>query len=108
MKTELAFEVMCNVLPDVAEIINDPELEKAQKNAKALKKTFKQAMTELLPFFLNKHRGAVLNIFAAVQGKTLEEVKEQPFTETTIVTVTKAMEEIMLFFAFCLRMAMHA
>lgn len=108
MKTEIAFDVMSKLLPDVVEIINDPKLTSAKEAAKAAGKTFKQAMPELLPLFLVDHREAVMRIFAAVQDKTLEEVKAQPFRETTINTVASVMEDVMLFFGFCLRMAMHA
>ncbi len=108
MKTELAFDVMSQILPDVAEIVNDPKLSKAKADAQRDGKTFKQAMGEMLPLFLVDHREAVMRIFAAVQGKSLEDVKAQPFKETTIAAVAGVMEEVMLFFGFCLRMAMHA
>ena len=108
MKTELAFDMMTQILPDVAEIVNDPKLAAAKTQARAQGKSFKQAMTELLPLFLQDHRESVMRIFAAVQGKTVEDVKEQPFRQTTIETVAEVMEEVMLFFGFCLRMAMHA
>ena len=107
MKTELAFDVMSQIIPDVAEIINDPKLQAAKETAKKQNKSFKQAMPELLPLFLQDHREAMLHIFAAVQGKSVEDVKLQPFSETTIAATASVMEEIMLFFAFCLRMAMH-
>ena len=108
MKTEIAFDMMSKILPDVVEIINDPKLTNAKAAAKAANKTFKQAMPELLPLFLEDHREAVLRIFAAVQEKSVEDVKAQPFKETTIAAVAGVMEEVMLFFGFCLRMAMHA
>ena len=108
MKTELAFDVMSRILPDVAEIVNDPKLSQAKSAAQRDGKTFKQAMTDMLPLFLQDHREAVLRIFAAVQGKSLDDVKAQPFKETTITTVASAMEDVMLFFGFCMRMAMHA
>lgn len=108
MKTELAFDVMSQILPDVAEIVNDPKLSKAKADAQRDGKTFKQAMGEMLPLFLQDHREAVMRIFAAVQGKSLEDVKVQPFKETTIAAVAGVMEEVMLFFGFCLHMAMHA
>ena len=100
MKTELAFDMMTTILPDVAEIVNDPKLAQAKTQARAQGKSFKQAMTELLPLFLQDHRESVLRIFAAVQGKTVEDVKEQPFRQTTIETVAEVMEEVMLFFGY--------
>ena len=47
MKTELAFDMMTTILPDVAEIVNDPKLAQAKTQARAQGKSFKQAMTEL-------------------------------------------------------------
>lgn len=109
MKTEMAFDIMEKILPDVVEIVNDPELEavrvkldpKNSANIKAL-------MPEVVPLFIKKHRTAMVNILAAAAGKTAEEINEQPFEKTAVLTTATFIEEIMLFFAFCLRMAMHA
>lgn len=108
MKTELAFDVMTGILPDVAQILNDPELAAAKAACRAKNQTASQAMTALLPFFLEKHRAQVLHIFAALQGKTVEEIGQAPFTEAVIQLVADRMEEVLLFFAWCLRMAMQA
>lgn len=109
MKTEMAFDIMAKILPDVVEIVNDPEMEAARVKLKQKDgASIKALMPEVLPLFITKHRAAVVNILAAAAGKTAEEINEQPFEQTAVLTTSTFVEEIMFFFAFCLRMAMHA
>ena len=109
MNTETAYEMMQKVLPDVVEIVTDPDVEALRLKIDQKKgDSIKLLLPEAVPLLLTKHKTATLNILAAAAGKSVAEILAQPFSDTAILTTSTIMEEIMLFFAFCLRMAMHA
>ena len=107
METDKALDVMMEILPDVAIILNDPEADAILKKvrgeeAKALEAG--DAFAVLVPLFAKKYKPQLLRIVATCQGVALDEVKQQPVSRT-IGMLANALRVMTGFFGCCLHMA---
>lgn len=108
MKTDLTFDVMEKMLPAVTAIITDDDIRAAMDELRAGKKqpvdTFGAIMARLLV-----NREATMEIAAAIQGITTDEVAQQEFS-ATIKTLAKdaILENMLLFFVLWLRILRRA
>ena len=108
LNTEKGFDLMEKILPEVANILEDDDIKDVRsgivrENDKiSVRKNFLPVMS----LFVGKRRESVIRIVAAVKGKSVEEVKEQPINETIEDFQQCMCEEMMVFFAACLRMVM--
>ena len=110
MNTATGFELMEKILPDVAEIMGDEDVKrlKEQIQADAEHGGAKNVFMPTMQLFLGKHREAMFRIAAALCGKTVEETMAQPMEETMEALQTRFSEDMIRFFALCLRMVMTA
>lgn len=104
ISTEKGFDLMAEILPYMAEILNDPDGDAAVKD---LRKKGKDAesgdvMSALMPIFLIKHREATCRIAAAYSGKTYEEVLAQPLADTVAALRNGVTSDFIDFFVFCM------
>lgn len=106
MQTEKALDVMMGILPDVAAIMNDTEAEDIIAKVKAKDQELEagDAMQQLVPLFARKYRAELYRIVAAMQGVTVEEVKNQNITQT-VMSLSSGLRVYSGFFACCLHMA---
>lgn len=82
LSTDKAVDILIEITPYVADIINDSDLRKViDKYKKAPEKQI-EYFSELIPTFLKKHREPVYIILAALNETTVEEIKAQPFAVT--------------------------
>ena len=107
MQTDVAFEKMEKLLPYVSAVINDAELSALMQEIRRKQGSQKagNAMDSLLPIFIAKHRDEMWNIVAILSDKSVEEVKEQEFGVTLDVMRKCFLDEMLVFFHYCLRMA---
>ena len=109
MNTELGFDLMEKLLPDVAAILSD---EKVKKIKAELRKdgsiAIGEGMQAVLPLFLGKYRENMLRMAAVIGGKTEEEIRAQPLSATLELIHQGMTDEMLAFFASCLRMVMSA
>ena len=106
MQTDKALDVMMEILPDVAAIMNDTEAEDIIAKVKTKDKELEagDAMQQLIPLFAKKYRPELYRIVAAMQGETVEEVREQNITKT-VMELSNGLRVYAGFFACCLHMA---
>lgn len=107
LNTDKALDVMMEILPDVARILNDPEAEEVSKKFKgdAIKDVEAgDAFHALLPLFARKYKAELLRIVAACQDCTVDEVRKQPLTKT-IMVFSASLRTLNGFFICCLHMA---
>ena len=106
MQTDKALDVMMSILPDVAAIMNDAEAEDIIAKVKAKDQELEagDAMQQLVPLFAKKYRDELYRIVAAMQGVTVEMVKEQNITQT-VMALSSGLRVYSSFFACCLHMA---
>lgn len=109
MSTELGFEMMDKLLPDVAEIFGDDEVKalKAQVN-KDGKVSVGVNFAPVMRLFLGKHRPAMLRMAAVMGGCSVEEINAQPLEKTIELLQSGVNDQMLSFFALCLRMVMTA
>lgn len=108
MKTNIAFDVMEKILPDVAELMNDDDVKLDSEDFRKDGAKVGDMMTKLMPVFISRHRSAFFNIIAAISGKTAEEVAEQDFAETLKAFTEGFTDDMFVFFVLCLRLARRA
>lgn len=110
MNTEVGFNTMEKLLPYVSAILSDDSIRavkvRIQKNENDVNTN--EALNTLLPLFIGKHRDNMYVIASIICEKTVEEIKEQPLTETISVLRNGIANEMLAFFGLCLRMAMNA
>lgn len=106
MQTDKALDIMMEILPDVAAIMNDTEAEEIIAKVKAKDKELEagDAMQQLIPLFARKYRAELYRIVAAMQGVTVENVMEQTIAKTT-AALSSGLRVYSSFFACCLHMA---
>ena len=107
MNTEKGFDLMADVLPYIAEILNDPDCDDAVADLREKGPNAESGdlISKLLPIFITKHRSALYSIAAAFAGKTVEAVREQPLAVTVADLNGGCTGEMMAFFVWCLRMS---
>lgn len=108
MTTEMAFDAMEQLLPHLAEVINDVEVKQLADFARTEEGKSSPAsdlMADMLPLFITKHRDAMMHIVAVFKGVTVEEARAMPFKETLEALRSNFMGDMLLFFMLCLRMA---
>lgn len=110
MSTDLGFDMMEKLLPDVASILADEDVKRvkesfAKKNAKI---AVGASFDPVLGLFLGKHRETMFRIAATVSQKTVAEVKKQPLHDTVETVQQGLSDDMMTFFASCLRLVMTA
>lgn len=113
MNTEIGFDMMDKLLPYVAAVLEDDKVGEYKAALRQEKGDtggidVAAAMRSLLPLFLGPQRENMLHIAAIIAGKTVEEIKAQPLTDTVKLLHDGIMGDMMVFFASCLRMAMNA
>lgn len=106
MQTDKALDVMLQILPDVAAIMNDTEADDILAKIKAKDKELEtgDAMSQLIPLFARTYRPELYRIVAAMQGVPVEKVIEQPIGTTTLA-LNSGLKVYSSFFACCLHMA---
>lgn len=107
MDTDKALDVMMEILPDVALIMNDKEAEDVLKKVKGKEAADMEAgdaYHALIPLFAKKYKPNFLRIVAACQGLTVDEVKKQNIT-VTVATFAASLRMMNGFFLCCLHMA---
>lgn len=109
MNTELGFDLMEKLLPDVAAILNDEKVKKIKAEMRSDGSiAIGEGMNAVLPLFLGKYRENLIRMAAAISGKSEKEIMEQPMGETLAVFQAGVTDEMLSFFASCLRMVMSA
>lgn len=109
MNTALGFDMMDKLLPDVAEIFADDEVKalKAQVS-KDGKVAVGVSLAPVMALFLGKHRQAMLRMAATLAGCSVEEINAQPLEKTIELLQSGVNDQLLAFFAVCLRMVMTA
>ena len=84
MNTEKAFACMAHMVPYVAEIVGDPNVAEAKKKLidRGDELTGADAIQIIYPALMRDHSEALCGIVAAMEDRTVEEVKAQPLEET--------------------------
>lgn len=108
MTTEFAFALMEKILPDVVEILSDPNIQTQKNNFKNGEVDAMHLLGDMMPVLIVTHRGAMFRIIAALSEKTVDEVQKQDFTETLKVWRGGFIDEMMGFFVPSLRMVLKA
>lgn len=106
MDTDKALDVMMEILPDVAIIMNDKDAEDVLKQVKgkdAGNMDAGDAFNALIPLFAKKYKPQFLRIVAACQGCSADDVKKQNFTQTVSVFAA-SLRAMNGFFTCCLHM----
>lgn len=110
LTTDKALDVLCEITPYIANIATDDEL--MAVIGKAVKREGMtragvlllgaEKLTKMVPVLLKTHRDDVYGVVAAVNGKTVDEIREQNFLKTSaqIVEVIKD-KELLDFFKSC-------
>lgn len=110
MQTDVAFDMMEKLLPHLSAVINDADVGETMKEIRK-KQGGQQSgdmMAALLPLFIGKHREAMFNIVAVLEGKTVDEVRCQEFSQTIAAMRRNFVDDMLVFFHYCLRMARAA
>ena len=110
MSTEKAFECMARMVPYVVEIENDPNVAEAKRRLqdKGGDLTNGDFMQDIYPLLMRDHRHALCGIVAAMEDKTIDEVKAQPWKETFTAIKAGFTKELFDFFPFALRLVVNA
>lgn len=110
MSTEKAFECMARMVPYVVEIENDPNVVEAKRKLtdKAGELTNGDFMLDIYPLLMRDHREALCGIVAAMEDKTIDEVKSQPWKETFAAIKAGFTKELFDFFPFAVRLVANA
>lgn len=82
LSTDKAVDILIEITPYVADIINDSDLRKVIDKYKKTPAKQMQYFAELIPLFLKKHREPVYIILAALNEITVEEIQAQSFAVT--------------------------
>ena len=110
LTTDKALDVLCEITPYIANIATDDEL--MAVIGKAVKREGMtragvlllgaEKLTKMVPVLLKTHRDDVYGVVAAVNGKTVDEIREQNVIKTAaqIVEVIKD-KELLDFFKSC-------
>lgn len=107
MTTEKAFDRMCEMLPHVANIINDERVSSVQVKIKQ-KEDHSGILNDLYPLMLVNHRSDLYAILAIVAGKSTAEIANMPFSETKKLLEEPFWNDFFAFFPLFLRMAASA
>ena len=75
LSTDKAVDILIEITPYVADIINDRDLRKVIDKYKKTPEKQIEYFSELIPTFLKKHREPVYIILAALNETTVEEIK---------------------------------
>lgn len=110
MPTERAFECMARMAPYVAEIAGDARLAEAKRALREKEggATNGDFMAAIYPLLMREHREAVCGIAAALSGRSVAEVKAQPYRETFEAMQAGFTGELFDFFPFAVRLAARA
>lgn len=110
MATETGFDTMEKLLPDVADILSDDAVKEIKNGVEKEngKIVVSAVFAPVMRLFLGKHREAMYGLVATLCGKTPEDVKKQPLSETVATLRDGVSDEMLTFFASCLRMVMSA
>ena len=102
LSTDKAVDILIEITPYVADIINDSDLRKVIDKYKKTPAKQIQYFAELIPMFLKKHREPVYIILAALNEITVEEIQAQSFTVTVkqIKEIAKDKDLISFFTSF--------
>jgi len=82
LSTDKAVDILIEITPYVADIINDSDLRKVIDKYKKKPTAQIQYFAELIPTFLKKHREPVYIILAALNETTVDEIQTQSFAVT--------------------------
>ena len=82
LSTDKAVDILIEITPYVADIINDRDLRKVFDKYKKKPEKQIEYFAELIPTFLKKHREPVYIILAALNETTVEVIKAQSFAVT--------------------------
>lgn len=110
MNTEKAFECMARMTPYVAQIMSDPAVAEAKRKLhdKGGELTNGDVMLGLYPLLMRDHSEALCGIVAAMEGRTLDEVKAQPYKKTFAAIRAGFTQELFDFFPFAVRLVLSA
>lgn len=82
LSTDKAVDILIEITPYIADIINDSDLRKVIDKYKKTPAKQIEYFAELIPMFLKKHREPVYIILAALNETTVEEIQSQSFAVT--------------------------
>ena len=110
MNTEKAFACMARMVPYVAEIMGDPNVAEAKRKLgeKAGELTNGDFMAAIYPLLMRDHGEALCGIVAAMDDRTVEEVKAQPYKKTLAAIRADFTRELFDFFPFAVRLVRSA
>lgn len=108
MTTEQAFDVMVRIEPHLAAILGDEEVVKRKRAMKDGEHTGADMLRGLFPLMLQKHGDDLIEIVAALSGKTTAQVRTQSIADTREVISDNFIQEMFDFFTLSLRMVAHA
>lgn len=79
MNTDKALEVICVISPFIESLLVDPKIKEVLENLDNLQML---DMLKVIPVILKDHKEETLTVLACVNEKTVEEVRNQPATQT--------------------------
>lgn len=79
MNTDKALEVICVISPFIESLLVNPKIKEVLENLENLQMI---DILKVIPIILRDHKNETLEVLACVNEKTVEEVKNQPATET--------------------------
>ena len=82
LSTDKAADILIEITPYVADIINDRDLRKVIDKYKKKPEKQIEYFAELIPTFLKKHREPVYIILAALNETTVDKIQTQSFAVT--------------------------
>lgn len=110
LTTDRALDVLCEITPYIANIATDEELmaiigksvKREEMTRAGVLLLGAEKLTKMVPVLLKTHRDDVYGVVAAVNGKTVDEIREQNFIKTSaqIVEVIKD-KDLLDFFKSC-------
>lgn len=106
LNTADGFDMMQRMVPIAARIIEDADA-KEVRNMITEKHSGADIARALCPLMLAKHRAEVLELVAAMQGKTADEVAMQPI-DKTLETLSEGVKLYASFFPACVRLVANA
>lgn len=107
MRTDLMFDTIEKILPDICALFDDPELETIKADIRSKKAVHtKDILPRIVPAFIRNHRDETVRIIAAISGKAPEDIVAQEFSKTVKDANGGGFDQILDFFGWCLHLAL--
>lgn len=105
MQANIAFDTMEKLIPHMSAIINDASGAQIIKNMRDNRRPAGSVMAELLPLFLGSHRENLYGIISVLSHCSIEEAKEMDIKDVNKILAENFVEDMLLFFVHCLKLA---